>query len=248
MEYNRLAIQIIFQRQVLIRRNSNVLEDLLKEKYPGQFGQPQVFPIPDEFDPSVPRIVFSSNDNREIVVSQNTISLTQNFVPAEQNTSTIAMTLRKQSVIVWDLFSQLNQNGLYAGITENITFPIKDEITFTTTLHHCRPTILAPQNTIPYSVELRTADVVDNMYFNNVILSIEQKYNLDPLTLKPVNCAQALSRIAVTCDFNDRYAYNTDQYTFSKDTYNNLVYKFETHRTLLYSLLEKELIKDANTL
>src|SRR5215213_5074766 len=70
--YIQNSFSIIFPRVHDIRRRANAFEDLLR----GEYGQPQIISVPDEFAPEVPRIIFESEHRySQIVISQVSIAL-----------------------------------------------------------------------------------------------------------------------------------------------------------------------------
>lgn len=72
VRYIQNGLAVAFTRQAAIRRDANDFEDALREQY----GQPNVLAIPDELDPEIPRIIFSSKHGfSQILISQVNMTL-----------------------------------------------------------------------------------------------------------------------------------------------------------------------------
>src|SRR4051794_20050190 len=79
--YVQNSFSVIFPRQLDIRRRANDFENKLS----GNYGQPQIFPMPDELEPEAPRIIFnSSHSYSQIVISQISITMNVNYSPEWQ--------------------------------------------------------------------------------------------------------------------------------------------------------------------
>ena len=66
IRYMQNSLAVAFTRQAAIRRAANGFEDALRDQY----GQPNVLAIPDELDPEIPRIIFSSkHGSSQILIS-----------------------------------------------------------------------------------------------------------------------------------------------------------------------------------
>lgn len=78
IRYIQNSLAVTFTRQATIRRDANKFEDALREQY----AQPNVLAIPDELDPEVPRIIFSSRHGfSQILISQMNMTLNVRYSP-----------------------------------------------------------------------------------------------------------------------------------------------------------------------
>jgi hypothetical protein len=212
--YIRNSFSLTYARQPQIRRQANEFEDTLRENY----GQPQVFPVPDELDPRVPRILFSSTHGfSQISVSQISTSLTVKYSEDWQvDREKRRAYLQERTDLVFDALEKSGQiEPLYTGLSTLVHLPLEID-------DHELPRLLDRQLTGNpsddlFDVSYKRVFVIDSVFFHNVV--VESYRTWKKTTDDRYRSADAIARgISISGDFNDRYAFNEiDGYTTSRE-------------------------------
>lgn len=210
----RNSFGVTYARQPQIRRQANEFEDLLRENY----GQPQVFPVPDELDPRVPRIIFSSTHGfSQISVSQINTSLTVNYSQDWQTDRERRRTyLQDRTNLIFDALERAGQIApLYTGLSTlvHLPFEIADR-----ELPGLLDTYLTGKSADGlFDVSYKRVFVIDFMFFHNVV--VENYRTWKKQADERYRSADAIARgISISGDFNDRYAFNEiDGYSTTRE-------------------------------
>jgi hypothetical protein len=205
----RNSFSVLFPRQRLIRRKANDLEDHLKHSY----SPPQTIPIPDEFDPQVPRLIFGSEHGfSQIVVSQISISLNVTYSPDWQTDINEGREYLAERVSL--LFESLQildgVRASFCGQTTTVRLATDEADTFV--IGKIASWFSSDQDiTETHELRIKKANVIDNRFFNNLTLSNYRVWTIpSTITTTPrVSSENVKERgLEVVGDFNDRYAYN----------------------------------------
>jgi hypothetical protein len=219
--YIQNSFSIAFHRDIGIRRRANQFEDLLREKFEGHYGQPQIIPIPDEIDPEVPRMIFGSRHGfSQIIVSQISMTLNVTYSPDWQTDILKGKDyLQKRTVALFSLLKALGdvpaffsglitRARLYTNIQEmNFLQLIRDRINFnfvTDPVH---------------DVMFKETTVSQEKFFSNITIQNFRGWNNQQAIQEIPRFARNTAiehGIEIVGDFNDRYAYNE-----SKDYYSS---------------------------
>jgi hypothetical protein len=216
-KYIRNSFGVTFTRQTEIRRNANEFEDMLK----GDYSQPQIISIPDELDPEIPRMIFTSKHGfSQIIASQVNITLNVKYSPDWQiDISKGREYLLKRVQILFDLLEKLQDVNLYfCGLTTVTRLPaIVDEdsvLNFLTKL--C---LNKEEAEDIYDIHVKIAKVVSERFFSNIT---SKNYRLWKIDTTDPQSVPRLSRkgsfehgIEIVGDFNDRYMFNEKKDYFS---------------------------------
>ncbi len=208
-KYVQNSINVVFPREPQIRRLANNFEDMLKGKY----FQPQIVPIPDEFDPEVPRMIFGSlHGFSQIIVTQVNFVLNVMHSPDwQEDISKGNEYLLERVSILFQLLEILeNVKPSFCGLTTRVNMPTNagDEAI----LHRLADVFLSPGEVQNYhDLEVKFTTIVQDKFFNNMTI---QNYRLWT-RVGPQEGIPRLARgaayekgIQIIGDFNDRYAFN----------------------------------------
>ena len=207
--YVRNSFSITFPRQLQIRRMANEFEDKLK----GIYFQPQIIPIPDDFDPEVPRILFESEHGfSQIVVTQVSVMLNVVYSPDWQRDPDRGKAYLKERVpILFDLTDILEDTELYfCGLTTEVKIPgPKDGRDILNQL--VRYLLKQEELQHAHDVQVKTTMVIEEQFFSNVTIGNYRSWKVPeiPQGVVPLSRHNAAEQgIQITSDFNDRYAFN----------------------------------------
>ena len=224
---------INFSRCTTIRRLANNFEDALKEKLSGHYSQPQVIPVPDELDPEVPRLIFTSiHGYSQIIISQ--ISLVFNVIYSPDWQIDISKGkdyLLERSKVLFDLLLEVipNIKIYFCGLTTRVRIPSKlkeeDLISFLKTKFLKDTTITKDI----YDIQLRTTKVIEKKFFSNITVQNYRAWEkMEPLIEIPRLSFDKVNEkgIEIIGDFNDRYAFNENKsYYSTKEVSKEIIHK-----------------------
>jgi len=219
------SFSVIFPRQQDIRRKANALEDELINSY----SQPQIFPIPDDMDAEVPRIIFGSRHGfSQIVISQVSCSLNVTYSPDWQLHSEKGKEyLLERASLLFDLLRIAGINKIsFSGLATQVNLP-SDE-SEAAIISHVAQKLLKDENTIDlHDIEVKRTYIVDDKYFSNMVIANYRSWQVEslPTGVLSLSRGKATERgVRVTCDFNDRYSYNeTEGYTTKQSSANTII-------------------------
>lgn len=208
-KYVQNSINVVFPREPQIRRLANEFEDMLKGKY----FQPQIVPVPDEFDPEVPRMIFGSlHGFSQIIVTQVNFVLNAIYSPDwQEDISKGNEYLLERVSILFQLLGLLKDvKPSFCGLTTRVNMPTNagDEAI----LHQLSRIFLNPEEVQNYhDLEIKFATIVQDKFFNNMTIQNYRAWT----RVGPQEGIPRLARevadergIQVIGDFNDRYAFN----------------------------------------
>ncbi|WP_372183131.1 hypothetical protein [Xanthomonas axonopodis] len=76
----RHSLNLNFLRNTLIRRSLNEIEDAVRGSSIGGYGQPQMVPLPDDIEPEMPRVIFTSQaGHTQLLLSQLALTLSVSY-------------------------------------------------------------------------------------------------------------------------------------------------------------------------
>lgn len=202
------SFSVAFLRQPQIRRRVNDFEDALA----GRYGQPQQFPVPDELDPNVPRIVFGSlGGHSQVAISQIAVSL--NVVYSDDWQTDISKGKEYLLERLPQIFSALKALEIpvsFSGIVTMVRIPAR--ATDRQILSELVKRLKMPQAGALRELSVRTSKAEKRLYFNNLTL---QNYRIwrpqepSPLGPVPLPDKDAVERgVEILSDYNDRLAFN----------------------------------------
>lgn len=223
VRYIQNSFSINFARRSDIRRKANDFEDALKEKLEGHYGQPQVISVPDELDPEIPRLIFSSRYGfSQIIVSQISVTLNVTYSPDWQ----IAIEkgreylLQRINVLYEALPLVSITQPYFVGLTTRARLSsMADDSSI---LRHISQLFLRDSQTENlYDIELKLTSVHDKRFFSNITIHnyriwqfAEPQQGIVRLSGNKAN-ARGIEFIG---DFNDRYAFNENPDYFSESS------------------------------
>lgn len=220
-KYIQNSFSIFFPRQEMIRRKVNDFEDVLADHY----SQPQVFPVPDELNPEVPRILFDSEHGfSQIVISQINMSLNVTYSSDWQSDISKGMEYLTERVpILYRLVGSLGDERKihYCGIVTRAR-AVSQQDDRAIISHMSRILQLGQDETDLHDLEVKKTTTLSERFFSNVTLKNYRTWRIpeDSIFRPPrVSDNQIIERgIEVTGDFNDRYKYNQDPSYDSEST------------------------------
>lgn len=224
-KYIQNTFSVSFERCRDVRRRVNAMEDSLKQKYPGHFGQPQMIPVPDEFDPEVPRVIFESQHGfSQIIVSQIAVTLNVTYSPDWQlDISKGRQYLLERVTILYALFEAMRDDrraAYFCGLTTRVRLQssVDDAATVSALISQITKN---GDGSATYDINLRRTTVVADRFFSNTAIQNYRSWQAEPdVTQIPRLRRNAATErgIEVIGDFNDRYAFNEqDGYSSTAD-------------------------------
>ncbi len=214
--YVSSSLALNFPRQKDVRRKFNDFEDILKEEQ--EYQQPQIMPVPDDFDPAVPRLVSISQDGlSQIVITQINITLNTNYPPECQTDKTEAESyLLSKSHTLCALTEILEEVKLcYFGLTSVVR--LRSDLDDRNISQMSKLLQQVDNQADINDISVKVTSVVLGRFFSNVTW---KNYRLwrntvsGPERLPNANADEC--GIEILVDFNDRYKYNEDPEYFSK--------------------------------
>ncbi|AVX32179.1 hypothetical protein CTH_2642 [Carboxydocella thermautotrophica] len=209
------SFSVVFPRQAHIRRKAYELEDRLKNLY----LQPEILPVPDEIDPEMPRIIFSSHHGySQLIVSQVNIQLTAFYSPDWQENMELGKKyFMERSSLIFNLLDLIGDiKPYFCGITNRAQINI-DTISDKVVLKQIANTFLKELSDNTSDIEVKNTKIVDNRFYSNIIVRNFRtwEHNDHQEVIRLSNKGALKRGIEVICDFNDRYAFNEIENYFS---------------------------------
>lgn len=223
-KYIQSGFTISFPRIPQMRRKANDLEDILNNIFPGNYGAPQVIPVPDDLDPEVPRLIFTSkNGFSQIIVSQISIALNVTYSPDWQTDISKGKQYIKERVpLLYSLFKAFGDESIYfSGITIRVRLEVNasDSTLYDIFSSKVAEDRLGINKDQFYDFNLKLTKVIDSKFFSNITVNNYRTWkNIDSQQAIPKLSKNNTSErgIEISGDFNDRYSYNEDKDYFSK--------------------------------
>lgn len=225
------SFSITFNRQLDIRRRANDIEDFLKSKLPKHYSLPMVVPLPDEVDPQLPRLIFSSTHGySQIVISQVTISLNVKYSPDYQlDTTKRKEYLKKRIPILFELIEYLGQIYPYfSGLITRIDLDAP-KLEDSQIIGHLINLFLKNTQYDLHDLEIKITKVIDEQFFSNIVIRNFKEWQFlePPKEVHRLSTGSAVRKgIQIIGDFNDRFAFNEKKDYFSQsDVVDKIIYK-----------------------
>jgi len=212
------SFTVVFNCRPDIRREANKFEDRLKDDY----VQPQIFGVPDNLEPEIPRMIFGSKHGySHIIFSQMTMTLNVIYSPDWQSDIRRGQTyLLNRAMVLFDLLDLMDEKKpFFCGLTTRVQIP--SSLPDADVLSYLEEILLSRKTGgNVHDFELKEVAVHEDKYFSNVLI---QNYRIWEDALPKVmrlSRKNSITRgIQIIGDFNDRYAFNEEEnYYSSKDS------------------------------
>ncbi|MCC6453335.1 MAG: hypothetical protein IT328_00180 [Caldilineaceae bacterium] len=239
------GFSIIFPRKPEIRRLANKLEDVLK----GQYNQPTILGVPDDFEPEVPRLIFSSTHGfSQVAISQVSISLNvMSFSPDYQlSNESRRVYLEERVPLMFELLKECQiDRPSFVGLNYRVRIEGIDVSDEQILQKLSRSLLGNSYKASLIDIETKSTEIVEQKYYFNVAIANYRDWpdesQQSGVVRRPYSSAIGRG-IQVLIDYNDRYAFNeVDDYFTTQETASEIITKaYEmAHSTL------KILVKDA---
>ncbi|KAF0135074.1 MAG: Uncharacterized protein FD145_212 [Candidatus Saganbacteria bacterium] len=215
-KYIESAINIVFDRQSGIRRKANEFEDLLKGKY----SQPDIISVPDDLDPEVPRMIFTSTHGySRIIATQVNISLNVRYSEDEwQNNIDKGKEYMEERIpILFGLLAKLSPDVRvnYCGFNTRtrLLFSDSDKEFIGVLIKKYFNESISTEDL--FELRLKKVKMIEQKYFSNIEISMYKKWNIEEIkkTKKFDTRNIAEKALDIFIDYNDKFAFNhTDNY------------------------------------
>ena len=214
------SFSIAFPRQPDVRRRANDLEDKLKERLAGHYSQPTVLPLPDDLDPHVPRLIFSSQHGfSQILVSQVNLVFNVTYSAEWQvDEKKREKHLRDRFPIMFELLSALDVvKPHFCGLMTNVHLASREDDS-AIVAHVARMFLRNGSLPDTYDIEVRRAIVTEDRFFNVTAVQNYRLWDRELQQLQPLPRKDVKERgVQVVVDFNDRYSFN-ERESYSTDS------------------------------
>jgi len=208
--HNRFTL--VFPRQPQVRREAVKLEEAVG----GTYEVPHIFPIPDDFDPSVPRAVLESKHGySRIVVSQVNIALHVNYSEDWQlDEGKRVQYLLDRTPVLFDLVKSIGvEEPLYSGLMTHVRLVADaDDSQVLGRLGEIFLRDFEAEET--FDVQVKMTRVVEKRFFSNLTVKNCRIWDNpeEQGSIPRLRENAAIERgVEVIGDFNDRYAFNEEQ-------------------------------------
>lgn len=223
----RHSISLTMGRNPSIRRMVNEIEDLIKAESIGGFAQPQLIPVPDELDPEIPRVVFTSKGGHtQVMVSQVSVTFNANYSPDwAQNPDKCRDYLLSKVDLLFRIVS-IGWHGVapnFAGISTAFRVPADTREQSVAMLSR----IFSDSGKFAGSateLSCRWSLSEEQRFFNNVALqtfiTLDEQYLMQVDGVPRINAETINScGVEILTDFNDRLAFNERvKYSTNRET------------------------------
>lgn len=215
------GFSIVFDRQLDIRRKSSEFEDILS----GNYQQPQIINVLDEFQPEVPRITFNSKHSySQIIISQISITLNVNYSPDWQGNINLGRVyLTGRVPLLFDLVGSIKRQGKvirphFCGLLTLVRIPseLDDTGILEFLAKYLSVTIKARET---HDLQRKITSIRANKYFSNLTIENYRTWQIEDLSagITKLPRSAAIERgVQISGDFNDRYAYQEKKVLFFK--------------------------------
>lgn len=200
-----------------MRRKAIGFEDLLKDKFEGHYGQPQVISVPDEMDPEIPRMIFGSKHGySQIIITQIGMTLNVTYSPDwQEDISKGHEYLLERSNALYLLFGLLEDAKIcYSGLVTRVQLPSneKDE----TLIEHLRSCYKFSINgDSPYDVQLKITTIHDSNFYNNITVQNYRTWKMTPDISRLSKEKSTENGVEIIGDYNDRFSFNEKEDYYS---------------------------------
>lgn len=205
------SLVLTFEVRPDLRKLATQIEDLVCTKE-NSFTQPTLIPVPDEIEPSMPRIIFNTKHSfSQLVLSQNNITLNMMYSSDFQSdTQKCEDYINRHAPLLYKVVEKIIKRPVrFTGLASvmNVHAKTTDEniIKRISELYNVKADGV-------FDLDLKFTYVIDNKYFQNLKVQNYRGYdsnfhnnqNLVPMPTKGAK----VRGIQVALDFNDRYSFN----------------------------------------
>lgn len=211
----------------MIRKNGFDFENQLKNLY----LQPQIINIPDDINPDMPRIIFTSkHGHSQIIISQVNFVFNVNYSDDWQlDISKGREYLVDKISILFDLLEIIEEKSpFFCGLSTLVQIPAQEEDK--KVISHIYNLFSSDGNIFSsdiYEFQLKTSKVIEENFFSNISVQNYRNWNIDINSEEISKLSSNTiveSGIQIMGDFNDRYAFNEiESYSSKKDIANKII-------------------------
>jgi hypothetical protein len=202
------TVATFFARQVHVRREANRFEDALSTF----FSAPQVVPIPDDFQPEIPRLVMTSPHGHSVLeVSQRHASLKTSYDGEFSSDFGRCRTYLSERIgAIYPLVEVISKGDVnFSGISLKVEFPLPSDSATLQWITDRFVKVKATQEVFDHA-EKFTFVTDDLFYVNLSVLNYRQYSGAAPEgRAVPAYLSLVESGLAVILDVNDRHGFNT---------------------------------------
>src|SRR6266496_3287758 len=178
--YIQNSFSVIFPPIPDIRRKANDFEERLK----GEYTQPLIIPIPDDFDSAMPRIIFDSKRGlNQIVIAPISIAFNVNYTPEYQiDAAQRSKYLQDRIPTVLKLTGVLKSvRPYFSGLTTQVHIP--STASEQDILQRIAQLFLGDKTTDNrHDIQIKFTDVVDERYFSNIIVENYRSWSTEDVS------------------------------------------------------------------
>ena len=218
------SYNIIFPRFPHIRRVLNDLEDLLSPRY----QPPTLLPIPDEFNPQAPRIMFLSKmGHSKIIFSQENVVLNVRYTKDwGEDIAKGRDYLQERIAILIQITNTIFGSGpLFQGLTTNMF--LGTECTEEEIIRFLSDRLLKNNDGKRlHEISLKISEIIDDKYFSNITYQYIRFWSQGQNeVILPLSKNNAIARgIQIIGDYNDRFSFNEyPDYSSPPDIWKTLI-------------------------
>lgn len=223
--YIKNSFAVIFPTQPGIRRMSNEFEDRLTDHY----LQPHIFPVPDEMDPELPRMVFGSkHGNSQVVITQINFVLNVTYSEGWQvDPQKSEGYLRERALMLYQLLEVLGDvDPSFCGLTTVVQIAAEQNDLEIIKFLKERFLVAESEQDL-YDLLIKLTSIKENNFFSNLQIQNYREYE-NPnrqASVQPLSSAKTKERgIQIIGDFNDRHAFNEqDGYSTTIENANYII-------------------------
>ena len=216
------GFSVTFPRVPNIRRMANKFEDTLTTLAPDHYTQPHIIPVPDEFEPELPRIIFGSQHGfSQIIISQISMVLNVAYSPDWQLDIRKGRDYLHQRVsVLFSLLATLDDaKPFFSGLTTHARLVAEDSLGEQVILRYFakRYASKAADQDV-HDLQIKVTRVHEDQYFDNLTVQNVRVWKIDsqPSDVMRLPAASVIEHgLDIVGDYNDRYAFNENLGYFS---------------------------------
>lgn len=197
-----------------VRRKATEIEDILN----GEYSAPTVLPVPDNFEPEVPRLIFeSSHGYSQLVMSQVTLGLNiKGYSPdfQQDQNKRVEHFLNKLQLMFVILQELKIERLCFTGMKSLVRIERDNEEDASILNHLSRHLLNYDAQANLFDIEVKRTETIETRYYHNVTVSNYRAWANDSegTAVVPRTGHNAVGRgIQIVMDFNDRYAFNEQE-------------------------------------
>ena len=221
------SINIIFDRQREIRKKQFDFEEILK----GRYAVPaQVISVPDDLDPQIPRVLFTSEHGfSQVAISQINMALNVRYSDEWQKDiiKNGSPYLKERVPILFELLHTVNTDikPNFCGCTLTAKLQFKksdDDLIKIISKKYCN----IPEKEKLYDISTKISKRMGEDFFSNITVANYRTWKIQKVAgVVKFKVGDAIERgLELTVDYNDRQSFNNkDSYSSSAETLNKIV-------------------------